>query len=42
MKKDELQGLKVDQKSFILAHEALNQLIRKSQELFQVKEVKSC
>ena len=38
---DELQGLKVDQKGFILAHDAFSQLIEKSQELFQVIKVKS-
>ena len=34
-----LQELMVDQKEFIPAFEAFNQLVRKSQELFQVKKI---
>ena len=32
---DELKGLEVDQKGFIIEYEALSQLVKKSQKLFQ-------
>ena len=35
---DELQGIELDQKGFILAYEDFFQLVRMSPELFQVKK----